>query len=567
MMRRWALVFGWWLCAASLPAQDVALNDITSPVGGCMLTNNRNVTVQIFNDETTMLNTPFDVTYIINGPISDSITETISTLILAKSIYTYTFVKKADLSVPGTYTFRAYTNLTGDNDRSNDTLNNYVVASDTFTVGGVVSDSGRFVCVSSNNLWLHLNNYIGDVLSWETSADNINWTTINNTTDSNHVTNIQNPAWYRVIVKNGYCQADTSAPTYLQIDSPSVGGNLTGQRTVCALSNSDTILLNGHRGDVLYWESSVNGGNTWNLIPDTTTSLVFTNLTSTTLFRAVIRNGSCAIITSDTVTITVSQPAVAGTLGDSAMVCNGNNSDTLALTGYSGTITDWEWSTDSGNTWLSLNHTDSLLEYTDLTASSWYRVIVGNGLCPDDTSNAVLINASTLPPAVDAGSDTTIIQGDTIMLSGTCNSVFHWTPPGGLSDTSILDPLCYPGSSTRYYLVAVDSLGCSAIDSVNILVTLPPDTTQKEVIITNTITANHDGINDTWVIQNIELFPEAEVFVYNTHGQPVFQSTAYDNTWDGSYQGSTLPDGTYYYVVRLSKTATIQKGTLTILGH
>ena len=72
-----------------------------------------------------------------------------------------------------------------------------------------------------------------------------------------------------------------------------------------------------------------------------------------------------------------------------------------------------------------------------------------------------------------------------------------------------------------------------------------------EINIANAITPNGDGINDTWVIYNIENYSNSVVRVYNRWGQQVFYAKGYQNNWDGSYNISgTLPESsTYYYQI------------------
>ncbi|MDQ3191308.1 MAG: gliding motility-associated C-terminal domain-containing protein, partial [Bacteroidota bacterium] len=59
-------------------------------------------------------------------------------------------------------------------------------------------------------------------------------------------------------------------------------------------------------------------------------------------------------------------------------------------------------------------------------------------------------------------------------------------------------------------------------------------------------------INDKWIIDNINFFPESIVEVYNRWGEMLFRSNpGYTNPWDGTFNGSELPVGTYYYVINL----------------
>ncbi len=70
--------------------------------------------------------------------------------------------------------------------------------------------------------------------------------------------------------------------------------------------------------------------------------------------------------------------------------------------------------------------------------------------------------------------------------------------------------------------------------------------------IARVISPNSDGINDTWVIQNIDQYPDNEVKIYNRWGSRVYATRGYDNTWTGDFQdGGPLPDGTYFYVVEI----------------
>ena len=67
---------------------------------------------------------------------------------------------------------------------------------------------------------------------------------------------------------------------------------------------------------------------------------------------------------------------------------------------------------------------------------------------------------------------------------------------------------------------------------------------------------NGDGINDTWVIQDIDLFPKNVVRVFSRSGKLVFKKNYYKNDWDGvsnqiSAMGIKLPAGPYVYIIDL----------------
>ncbi|WP_298948890.1 gliding motility-associated C-terminal domain-containing protein [uncultured Polaribacter sp.] len=82
-----------------------------------------------------------------------------------------------------------------------------------------------------------------------------------------------------------------------------------------------------------------------------------------------------------------------------------------------------------------------------------------------------------------------------------------------------------------------------------------------EINISEAVTPNGDGINDTWMIHNIENYPNNQVFIYNRYGEEVYRKKGYLNTWSGRKQGNTgkaLPDNTaYFYQLDLDGNGTI----------
>lgn len=87
----------------------------------------------------------------------------------------------------------------------------------------------------------------------------------------------------------------------------------------------------------------------------------------------------------------------------------------------------------------------------------------------------------------------------------------------------------------------------------------PPLVNPGEVVIYNGVTPDNDGMNDYFIIDNINYFPNNNVTIYNRWGRKVFETTSYDsngNVFKGYAEGKgivnkgeKLPSGTYYYVV------------------
>jgi len=87
------------------------------------------------------------------------------------------------------------------------------------------------------------------------------------------------------------------------------------------------------------------------------------------------------------------------------------------------------------------------------------------------------------------------------------------------------------------------------------------------IVPNNILSPNNDGENETWVIENIEQYPENEVTVYDRAGRIVFQAVNYKNTWTGVSNNLPLNQDTYYYILKLKKADTVglKKGYLTII--
>jgi len=79
------------------------------------------------------------------------------------------------------------------------------------------------------------------------------------------------------------------------------------------------------------------------------------------------------------------------------------------------------------------------------------------------------------------------------------------------------------------------------------------------LIVNDVLTPNGDGINDTWMVVNIERFQNAKLNVYNRWGNEVFSAVNYNNDWNGtsSSGGDALPTGSYFYQIDQNGNGTV----------
>jgi len=116
-----------------------------------------------------------------------------------------------------------------------------------------------------------------------------------------------------------------------------------------------------------------------------------------------------------------------------------------------------------------------------------------------------------------------------------------------------------------YSVEITDDMGCVIKDSIEVK-------SNPAICITvyKAFSPNDDDIHEFWEIENIQLYPQALVVVYDRNGRQVFKRRNYINAEDVAFggkdlNGQPLPSGTYYYVIDLENEDDVFKGVLTIV--
>jgi gliding motility-associated-like protein len=285
------------------------------------------------------------------------------------------------------------------------------------SVGGTIS-SNAIVCEGSNSNTLTLTGNTGNIIGWEFSTDaGITWATINNTTNSYTYQNLTKTTLFRTLVQSGNCSISYSNVVTITVNEISKAGFVSADSIVCISSNSGSLNLNGYTGSILHWESSTDSGANWLSINNNNNKQTFTNLTTTTLYRAVIQNGVCNVVNSNYATITVSALTVPGTLASNATVCANNNNGLLLLSGNTGTIINWESSINNGINWTSISNNTNQLSYNNLTSSTSFRANIQSGNCPAIYSNDANITVLQPVTTASAGVDQILCNNNITVLS------------------------------------------------------------------------------------------------------------------------------------------------------
>jgi len=354
---------------------------------------------------------------------------------------------------------------------------------DSASVGGIVS-TATTVCSGNNNGTLNLSGNTGSVLNWQSSNDGgLSWTNIANTTSLELYTNLTATTIYHASVQSGICPAVYSSNVVVTVSQMPIAGVILSNQTVCQNSNSGILTLAGYSGTINSWGSSTDGGATWTPITNTTNLNGYTNLTTTTVFQAIVANGACPNDTSFTATVTVDSLSLGGLLTMNDTVCAGNNNDTLNLNGQRGSIISWQLSTDGGNSWLPLSNPASSFIYNNLNQTTWYRTEIKNGVCPSVYSDTVTIfvNASSLAGMVSSATPVCeLYNSGSVSISGNIGSVTSWisSTDGGatwmpITNTSTTNSFINI-TDTTWYAAIVQNGTCVADTSLSSVVIVYP---------------------------------------------------------------------------------------------
>ncbi|MEN8248509.1 MAG: FG-GAP-like repeat-containing protein [Bacteroidota bacterium] len=160
------------------------------------------------------------------------------------------------------------------------------------------------------------------------------------------------------------------------------------------------------------------------------------------------------------------------------------------------------------------------------------------------------IDVTTTPgPTVTASSDATSIEeGQSVQLQGSGADTYVWSPGVTLSDSTIANPLASPITTTLYIVTGTDAAsGCSGTAEVNIEV---KTSNIVDVVAPVMFSPNNDGVDDVWVIERIENYPDCTLMIFARNGKIVYEATGYNNNWDGKDANlADLHEGAYFYTI------------------
>ncbi|TND10651.1 MAG: psrP1 [Bacteroidetes bacterium] len=280
---------------------------------------------------------------------------------------------------------------------------------------------------------------------------------LSNPNISNPVATISGPTCYTVTVTDACIGLVGTDTVCINIGAPPTPGTAAVNPLAVCSGQSADLTITGYSGNI-QWQVSPNG-STWFNIPGATNDTVNTGPVSSSLyFQAIISGTGCGTSTSNIVVVTVN-PAPPADAGVNTTICVGASANLTATGGVS-------------YTWMPGSLSGSSVSVSPGTTTTYTVTVTdGNGCTATDQ---VTVNTSTI--ATNAGPDVSICSGSqgTLIANAPGATTYSWSPPGGLSSTTISNPVANPSSTTTYVVVATNANGCSDSDTITVNVTPAP---------------------------------------------------------------------------------------------
>jgi gliding motility-associated-like protein len=360
----------------------------------------------------------------------------------------------------------------------------------------------------------------------------------NNGATTEDLTNVSAGA-YSVLITDSYGCTFTALDT---IDQPASAliVNTTKSDVNCfnAGTGSATAIPSGGTGPYSY---------SWNTVPVKTTATV-TSLSAGTYTVTVTDANSC----TSTADVTIIQPASALTVSTTKVdvLCFGGTTGTATVVASGGTGPYiYSWNTSP---------VQSVATATGLIAGSYIVTVTDSKGCSTTgtvqiTEPAVLtieeVHQDANCPGDPTGSITLTITGGTQPYSA------YWS-----DGIRVIDRTDIPDGT--YSVAITDKNGCAK--SLNIVVGFTGSPECLE--IPTVITPNNDGYNDKWVIKNIDLYPEAEVRIFNRWGELIFRTkNILADPWNGTFKGKLVPTDSYHYILYLNDGSDPKSGVISVI--
>lgn len=318
---------------------------------------------------------------------------------------------------------------------------------------------------------------------------------------------------YTVTVTNAGGCSSTDVMTVFAIAKPTVDAGL--DQTIC---NGASVMMNPTTsGTTFTWNPTGAFDFPYSLNPNASPS-------STSIFTLTASNGTCTA--SDVVTVSVT-PLPNVDAGTDVSICFGAST---MLNGSGGI--SYTWTPSAG-----LNNVNIPNPTANPSVTTVYTLTASNsGGCV--SSDVVTVTVDNTPFA-NAGSDINLCYGSSATLNASGGATYVWSPPQGLSNTGIPNPVVTTTITTSYTVTVTTSGGCVSTDVVVVNAKPLPmvDAGSNQTICQgNSVVMNPSttGTTYTWSPSGVFDFPNSYAPTATLGGTSTLTLTVSDGTCTAS---------------------------------
>jgi len=203
-----------------------------------------------------------------------------------------------------------------------------IIAVDPQSIGGKVSPDNMNICLGQKiDPQLTVSNYTGAVVNWQSSYDKNSWTNVApvNSNDTYQAGTVSRTTYYRALVKNGVCPADTSGIATLQFyNTPMPAATIAPDSIIICYGKSAVLNATITTGTSYAWSSSYpltpGGSGSVTSVPYTMTETATPAKTSNVVLT--VNNAGCPNALKNTFLVKVNDPIIVHAGNDTAVVFN-----------------------------------------------------------------------------------------------------------------------------------------------------------------------------------------------------------------------------------------------------
>ena len=228
-------------------------------------------------------------------------------------------------------------------------------------------------------------------------------------------------------------------------------------------------------------------------------------------------------------------------------------------------IASYEWSVNG-----SLSSASTVEATTPIGMDSVYAILTITTTIGCQVRDSVKVknfpsdaDISSTSTAFDPSTDTVTLEDDNFITLTAENIVsgIAWSPKSIIDDTTATTITIFPSlTTTTVTLHGTDAGGCAVVSTLTIIL--------DNIRPRRTFSPNGDGLGfDCWEILNSTELQGCKVYVFDARGKNILvQDSPFPENcvWDGNYNGTPVPEGLYYFVLKCDKSDFTKSGSILL---